>query len=285
MRKQFAGAALGLALTGAAGAAYMLWESQWLERRERDLAVPGLPPALEGLTVLHLSDVHAGQPGLNLRSLRKAVEWAEERKPDLVFLTGDILGGRRGGRKGLALLSRLRPRLGAFAVKGNHEYGLSKNPLAHRPLEFAWREAGIVQLEDQCVLVPYPEAGGPDADGKGPGLALCGADYLTGGHGLKPPEEEGFFPVLLIHRPPGADNALQEHFRLAFAGHTHGGQIRLPSPWGLWAPHREGLPYLEGIQPWGSGLVVVSRGIGTTFLPLRLLTRPQATIYRLRSAG
>ena len=94
---------------------------------------PDCPPAFEGLTVLHLSDVHAGQPGLNLHTLRKAVEWGVSVEPDLVVLTGDIMGGGRGRRECLELLSLLRPRLGAYAVTGNHEYGLSKNPFAHRP--------------------------------------------------------------------------------------------------------------------------------------------------------
>lgn len=248
----------------------MLWESQWVERRREDLPLLGLPPHLEGLRILHISDVHAGQPGLNLRSLRKTVGWAVREQPDIVFLTGDILGGRYGSKRGLRLLGRLDPPLGMFAVAGNHEYGLSKNPFAPRARPFRWEKAGVRLLKDECALV----------NRNGHRIAVCGADYVTGGHGLHPPADADF-PILLIHRPPEPEDALGRRFPLAFAGHTHGGQIRIPSPWGLVAPHRDGLPYLEGVHAWGSGRLVLSRGIGTTFLPFRLFTRPEAVIYRL----
>lgn len=249
---------------------YMLWEAQWLRCREENLSVPGLSPGLKGLRILHLSDVHLGQPGLNLRCLRKAVKWAQEERPDLVLLTGDILGGRFDGSKGLQLLGSLRPALGKFAVTGNHEYGLSKNPFAPRPREFDWAAAGITLLRDECLTLHH----------QGEVLTICGADYVTGGHGLDPGNPDGL-SVLLIHRPPKPEDSLAGRFDLAFAGHTHGGQIRIPTPHGLFAPHRDGLPYLEGVHSWGKGRLILSRGVGTTFLPIRLLTRPEAVIYRL----
>ena len=261
----------------------MAFEAQWLAKVRRLLPVPGLPPAFEGLTVLHLSDVHAGQPGANLHTLRKAVEWGVSVEPDLVVLTGDILGGGRGRRECLELLSLLRPRLGAYAVTGNHEFGLSKNPFAHRPSQIDWSTAGVTVLEDRCVALDgAASAATAAADADGPRMIVCGADYLTGGHsfsGATP--RTGDFAVLLIHRPPLPDDPLSTRFALAFAGHTHGGQIRLPSPRGKIALHKEHLPYVEGVHPWGRGLLAISPGIGTTFLPFRLLTRPEVVLYRL----
>lgn len=265
-----------LGAVATAAAAYMLFESQWLERREEDLSLPGLPPALVGLRILHLSDVHAGQPGLNLWTLQRAVRWARHREPDLVVLTGDILSSGRGARRCLDLLALLEPRLGAYAVTGNHEYGLSKNPLAHSPADPPWSTAGITLLSDECATVDVANCAGEAR------MAVCGADYLTGGYPLRrslPAEAD--FALLLIHRPPEPDDPLAGSFPLAFAGHTHGGQIRIPTPWGRLRVHRDGAPYAEGIHPWGGGVLVLTRGIGTTFLPLRLATRPQATLYRL----
>ena len=60
-----------LAGAGAALAAWGLFEAQWVEERELEIGVPGLPPALDGLTILHLSDFHAGTPSLNVRAMRK----------------------------------------------------------------------------------------------------------------------------------------------------------------------------------------------------------------------
>jgi uncharacterized protein len=279
----------GTAAAGAAAAAYMAFEAQWVRCRRADLPVPGLPTPWSGLTVLHLSDVHAGLFPTNERSLGKAVRWAESLDPDLVFLTGDVLGDPRQSRACLELLSRLRPSLGTFAVTGNHEYGLGKGPLAHaRDSAALWQETGVTLLSDQCVALPPRE---------GTCLVVCGADYSTGGFALLSPDatsgvpnaDAAFgpqaagraFPVLLIHEPPPSDSPLARRFALAFAGHTHGGQLRVPSRSGLKPVHRESNDYRAGVYGWGSGLLVVSRGVGTSFLPFRLLTRPEATLWRL----
>jgi uncharacterized protein len=283
----------GLAAAGTAAAAYMVFETQWVQCRQADLLVPGLPEAWSGLTILHLSDVHAGLFPTNERCLGRVVRWAEPLVPDLVILTGDILGDPKRSRACLELLARLRPRLGMFSVTGNHEYGLGKSPLARpRDTSALWQEAGITLLSDSCVNLPARE---------GETIVLCGADHVTGGYGLLshgawssegpqgtalgPPVDGSpgtrAFPILLIHRPPSSDSPLAPLFPLAFAGHTHGGQLRMPGPSGLTPLSSPDCEYLEGIHPWGAGLIVVSRGVGTSFLPFRLLTRPEATLWRL----
>ncbi len=281
--------ARGVAITAALAAAYMVFEAQWVRCRQVDLLVPGLPEPWSGLTVLHLSDVHAGAFLTNERSLAKVIRWAEPLQPHLVFLTGDVLGDPRRSEACLELLGRLHPPLGMFAVTGNHEYGLSKDPVA-RPRETSglWAKAGITLLSDACIALPPRE---------GTQVVLCGAEYLTGGYGLvaggqvpqgtgpstegAPPNPPGMFPILLIHDPASADPELARMFPLAFAGHTHGGQLRVPAPSGLTPLHLEGGQYLDGVHTWGAGLLVVTRGIGTSFLPFRLLTRPEATLWRL----
>lgn len=279
-------AAFAAMVAGALGAAYMLFESQWLRCSTRPLPVPGLTDSLEGLTILHLSDVHAGQPGFNLRTLEKAVKWAADSRPDLIVLTGDILGSRWGWERCLSLLSRLQAPLGVFAVRGNHEYGLSKNPFAHLPQPVPWETHGVTELRDSCVLLDFDALRGSVHGRGGTRVALCGADYLSGGAPLleETVPDEADLSILLVHRPPEPEDPLSAMFDVAFSGHTHGGQIRIPTPWGLRSLHNDGLPYLEGVHQWGDGLLAVSAGIGTTFLPLRLLTRPEAVIYRLTSA-
>lgn len=286
--------AVGLAAAGAAAAAYMVFEAQWVRCRQVDLAVPGLPAAWSGLTVLHLADVHAGAFSINERSLSKAVRWAEPLAPDLVVLTGDILGAPERSRTCIELLAGLQPSLGAFAVTGNHEYGLSKAPFARpRDTGSLWAEAGITLLSDSCVTLPPRD---------GAAVVLCGADHLSGGYGLLPGSAApcsdratggggaaggapatvaGAFPILLIHEPPASDSPLAGSFPLAFAGHTHGGQLRVPARAGLIPLNDEHREYLGGVYTWGKGLLVVSHGIGTSFLPFRLFTRPEATLWRL----
>lgn len=270
------------AAAGVAAAAYMAFEAQWVECREADLRVSGLPAAWSGLRVLHLSDVHAGLFPTNEHSLEKVVRWAAARDPDLVLLTGDMLGDPERSRTCLEQLTRLQPPLGKFSVTGNHEYGIGKGPLARpRDTNHLWDEAGITLLRDRCVSLPPRD---------GSRIILCGADYPTGGFGLVDAgpaaassrvHGTGHFPILLIHEPPTPDSPLARLFPLAFSGHTHGGQLRVPGPSGLAPIHQEEGTYLAGVHAWGEGLLVVSRGIGTSFVPFRLLTRPEATLWRL----
>jgi predicted MPP superfamily phosphohydrolase len=257
----------------------MAYEARWVECSQRDLLVPGLPPEWSGLTVLHLSDVHAGSFSGNERSLERVVRWASPLSPDLVVLTGDVLGRPEVSGPCLQLLGRLQPRLGMFAVTGNHEYGLSKAPLARpRDTKDLWQEAGATLLADSCATLP------PRGDST---VVLCGADYLTGGYGLADsealpkPDDKRTFGILLVHEPPQVDSPLTDLFPLAFAGHTHGGQLRVPGPSGLTALHTEEYEHLSGVHSWGHGTIVITRGVGVSFLPFRLFTRPEATLWRL----
>ena len=120
---------------------------------------------------------------------------------------------------------------------------------------------------------------------------MCGADYLTGGYGLEDRLHEagyrtdGDLALLLAHRPPDIGDSAYATFPVVFAGHTHGGQIRLPSPRGPIPVHKEKFPHVEGVHPIGSCVLVLSHGVGTSFMPFRLLTRPEVVLHRLTVVG
>lgn len=261
-------------IAGSLFTGYMLFESQWLRYQEVTLPVPGLPAGLAGLKILHLSDIHAGRLSLNMLTLAKAVQQSQGREYDLVVVSGDVSGGGRRAEDCLRSLADLKPRLGVFMVTGNHEYGLSKNPLVRCNGSLHKGLPGY--LRDQTVRLSAPS---------GTEFQLSGADYLTRGFGLMDAqaqaEGEGIFSILVMHRPPAFNDPLLSRFPLVFAGHTHGGQIRFPSPFGLVALHHENLPHTEGVHRLGGSVVVISRGIGTTFVPFRLLTRPEARLFTL----
>src|SRR5918999_4385917 len=101
------------------GAIWGLSEAQWVECRSVEVLLEGLPPELDGFTILHLSDLHLGTASLNGRTLERAVGWAEKGGIDLVALTGDLLSRQRGEKRLRSALERLRPRHGVLAVLGN----------------------------------------------------------------------------------------------------------------------------------------------------------------------
>src|SRR3990170_9022135 len=113
-------------------AAWALFESQWVEVAEVELSLPGLPPELDGLRVLHLSDFHLGKRSLNARAVEKAVAWAEARNADLVAITGDLVTRRRGEPALERAVERLSTRCPVFAVLGNHDIAESRDPFVER---------------------------------------------------------------------------------------------------------------------------------------------------------
>src|SRR5689334_16976872 len=162
--------ALGaLAGAGAAMAAWGLFEAQWVQGREVEIGVPALPPALDGLSVLHLSDFHAGTPSLNVRAVRCAVALGGAWQPDLVALTGDILSHGRARDAVVGAMEGLEPPLGIFAVLGNHDVGDTNDPFSRGIVIEDWGSAAVTVLRDSAAVV---ESGGHEIEiaGVDPGL-------------------------------------------------------------------------------------------------------------------
>lgn len=268
--------ALGAGL-GAAGAAWSLFESQWVELRRVPVRVPELPPALDGLRVLHLSDLHLGTVSLGARALAKAGEWAAVEEPDLVAITGDLVTRARGRRLLEEALGGLRPRLGTFAVLGNHDVDESRDPF-RRPADLSDLDVpGTVLLRDDEATV--------SADGAT--VQLVGIDpatYRLGrSHPVERADRSADLRILLCHYPDVVRWLPPGLFGLVLAGHFHGGQLVVPSPWGRLRLKDLRATYWEGLFETPAGALHVSRGLGTSFVPFRLWARPEATLLTLHA--
>jgi predicted MPP superfamily phosphohydrolase len=252
------GAAAGI------GAAWALFEAQWVELREVETRVDRLPPELDGLTILHLSDFHLGTASLNGRTLERAVAWSEEEEVDLVALTGDLLSRRRGEARLTDALRRFRSRHGVYAVLGNHDVDEARSALG----------AGL--LEDSSVVVDIRgnrvqiAGGGPAEDWK-----------LRKVERLADPDTD--LRILLFHFPDVTQWLPPASYDLILAGHLHGGQICLPTPCGKLRLEHLRAPHWEGVHETPAGTLHVSRGLGTSFVPFRFLARPEGTKLTLRS--
>lgn len=101
----------------------------WLRRRILEVELEGVPPAFDGLRIAHLSDLHLGVPSRGRRAVEQATGWVAERRPDLVFLTGDLVSRRNGIR----VLQQVLAQLPSFLlVLGNHDFASSRDPFSER---------------------------------------------------------------------------------------------------------------------------------------------------------
>jgi uncharacterized protein len=262
---------VAVAVVAAAGLGWAFFEAQWVELIERPAPVPGLPAELDGLRVLHVADFHLGTVSLNGRALRKAVDWATGRDLDLVAVSGDLVSRARGVRTLASELGRLHPRLGTYAVLGNHEVASTRDPLS-RPADLSGVEAAVL-LEHESVLL--------DVDGRR--IQVAGGDPRRHREPHGPlAEREADLRILLVHFPDPVELLAPGDFQLILAGHLHGGQICVPTPGGKVRLEHLRARYWEGLFELPQGTLHVTRGLGTSFVPFRFLARPEATILTLR---
>ena len=266
-------AAAGLGAAAAAALAWGWFEAGWVRLAELEVPLPGLPEELDGLRIAHLSDFHLGPPSRGARAVERAVAWVEERQPDLTLVTGDLLTRERGEPKLRELIPRL-PR--CYAILGNHDFAISRDPSARRthvkelaPATVLSDEGEIVELRGRRVYVA-----GADPRSRFSRSRLQPAQLVVDDADLR---------ILLVHYPSVVDELPPAAFDLVLAGHMHDGQICLPYPGGkvrlahVHARYTRGLYRLEGTT------LHVSPGLGTTFVPFRFAARPEGTELTLRS--
>jgi predicted MPP superfamily phosphohydrolase len=252
-----------LGAAAAVGLGWALFEAQWLELNEVDVPLERLPEELDGLTILHLSDFHLGTVSLNGRTLEQAVRWAEQDSIDLVLLTGDLLSRSRAELRLRRALARLRAEYGVHAVLGNHDVDAARGALGSGLLENT-----SVTLEIRGKRVQLA-GGDPSPDWKGSELARLA-------------DRSADLSILLFHYPDVTQWLPARSFDLVVAGHLHGGQICVPTPRGKLRLEHLRADHWEGLHDTPAGMLHVSRGTGTSFVPFRFLARPEATKLRLR---
>src|SRR5438132_4166659 len=118
---------LGLAAS-AAGLAWGHFEAGWPRLERLHCPLPGLPSELDGLRIAHLSDFHLGVPSRGASAVERAVAWVEEQRPDLTLVSGDLLSRRSGEPELRSIVARLPS---CYAVLGNHDLALTRDPFSH----------------------------------------------------------------------------------------------------------------------------------------------------------
>jgi predicted MPP superfamily phosphohydrolase len=238
-----------------------------------DLELPGLPEELDGLRIAHLSDFHFGVPSPGIGAAWQSAVWVRERKPDLVAISGDLLTHPRGEPM-LRRFVRILPRP-VFAVLGNHDIAISRDPQARRsdlrelePAALLRDEGRLIELRGRSVWIAGAE----------PHLIVRGRRRVDPNHLA----HEADFSILLCHYPRVLDVLEPGRFDLVLSGHMHDGQIALPLPGGKFRFAHPGAPYNAGVYRSAAATMHVSAGLGTTFVPFRFAARPEVTELTLR---
>jgi predicted MPP superfamily phosphohydrolase len=236
---------------------------------EVEVAIEDLPPALEGLRIAHMSDLHVG-PTIRKRTLERIIKRVENARPDLLAFTGDAVDGMVAELAPfLEPLRAFQPRLGKFYVPGNHEYYWAGNAWVEKFRELGFRTLPnrntVVAVDGASLLLAgVTDPAAADAGGEAPDVEKARAG-------------EGFPRILLAHRPDFAEPAAKAGFQLQLSGHTHGGQF---FPWTLiigWF-HR----HPQGLHRVGKMWLYVSKGTGYWGPPVRLGARPEVAILVLK---
>jgi predicted MPP superfamily phosphohydrolase len=262
-------AAVGAAGVGIAGCAFGPNASA-VEATRHVLAVPGLPEALDGLRVAHVTDTHF--PANHAAGARALAILAAER-PEIVVFTGDMVEHASALDHLVAFAREARGTLATVAVRGNWEWSAG---IAPARLAAAYASAGVTYLQNDVAPIRVGSAR----------LAIAGLDdpVLGNPDALRlSARVQGDAVIWALHGPGYADLLPRgTPAQLLLAGHTHGGQIRLPFLPGF-APTGSGR-FLAGWYETAAAPLYVSRGIGTTAVRARLFCPPELPIVTLARA-
>lgn len=240
--------------------------------RETRVAIPGWPAGERPVRILLMSDIHVAGPDMPPERLTRIVEHANGLRPDAVLIAGDFISEKRVAThvynfdEIAAPLAGLRARLGVFAVLGNHDHWADANSA-----RAALGRANVRVLNNDAARAGPLVIGGLDDDYTGHADLGRTVTAMRAADGV---------PVLLSHSPdPFPD--LPRDVRLMVAGHTHCGQISLPFIGPVSTMSRYGNRYACGRIDEDGRTLVVSAGLGTSILPIRIGAVPDIWLIEL----
>lgn len=280
-RRSFLKRIFGFLLTGAAAGSGGYVYARKIEPRLLDIThhsikQKNLPPGFHGVKIVQFSDTHLGFQ-YDLHQLEEAIEEINKQNPDIVFFTGDLFDHPKNypfAKKVPPLLQGLNAPLGKFSVYGNHDHGGYGSDLYKKTME----QSGFTLLLNESKAIKLLDgssmwiAGIDDAMLGRPDMAKAMANIPQSG-----------FTILLSHAPDLANDAVSYSIQLQLSGHSHGGQVKVPFYGPLITPPFAEV-YREGMYTVGNSEALklyVNRGLGTTRMPFRFLSKPELSVFTL----
>ena len=226
-----------------------------------------------------LTDTHLSGPDNSPRRMARIVAQIDGLRPDLILLGGDYMGDDKGGvtynaRQSIAVFAGLHAPMGVVAVLGNHDSQSKKNPypMTGPGWQAAFTQMGITLLQDRAIRRgPLVIGGLRDVYTSNPDVAGT----------IRAMAKLGGAPIILSHGPDVFPK-LPDAASLTLVGHTHCGQVALPY-WGIvYVPSKYGTRYACGQYRLGARRMIVAAGVGTSGLPIRLLSPPDIWLITIR---
>jgi uncharacterized protein len=264
-----------------------------LDLTSYDVSSPVWPADIT-LKIAIIADVHACEPWMPVERIASIVDLANSQKPDLTVLLGDFAGRQHFVTRYVApgawaeQLARLEAPLGTYAILGNHDWWSAALPTDPpddaRSIRKTLADAGIPLLENSVVALsqkgrPFWLVGLGDQLAHRFGSRMArGNDDLHGA--LRQIKDDA--PAILLAHEPFIFPKVPDRVALTLCGHTHGGQVRLPIIGAPFAPSMHGVkPYIYGLYAEGQRKLIVSGGLGTSHLPVRLMCPPEVVCVTL----
>lgn len=240
----------------------------------KEIKIPHLPTALDGILIAHLTDFHY-QPAIHEELLTQVVQLTNQTKPDIIALTGDYINNNDNVLPPLLEhLAQLKAKHGMYAIQGNHDawYGRTnqfRQRFTKAGFDFLLNQGTSISLQGEQLFI---------AGAKSAMVSKVDSKLCFKGH-----TKETL--ITLIHEPDVFDKITsKKRIDLQLSGHTHGGQCRVPIIGYAPAKIDLGKKYIYGEHSIKDSRLFVSRGIGTTGVNVRFACAPEIALLRLRSS-
>jgi uncharacterized protein len=270
-------------ITISAGAVLMaaacLWAYGLFESGRIELSHPDgqdlLPrSALKGMTAVHLSDLHISKMG---KFEEEILDLVRSIDPDIIFLTGDYVSWDGDYTPALGFLSRLKAKVGIWAVLGDYDYSNSRKSCSFCHAREDRNKPNLPNvrfLRNACETLQTPSGD----------VSVCGVDSQS--PGTIPGFEKALGSaaagpvVLLSHSPLQFGELNTERETLVLAGDTHGGQVALPEWFFALLGYEKNIAYSQGLFTTDGKTMYVSRGLGTSHVPIRIGRKPEIVVIK-----
>ncbi|MBN2898418.1 MAG: metallophosphoesterase [Clostridia bacterium] len=265
-----------LIITALVACYTIYWGNNCIDVTRHVITTDKLPATSSPIKIVHLSDLHNKWFGENQKQLCDIIE---QEHPDIIVITGDIIDSRKTAYEpAISLLEQSVAIAPTYFVTGNHDVAIRD----YRHFLDLVEDTGTIYLDNSSRTISYGDAF----------IHLHGVDdsnligykaFYENLETLSTAMDTEQLNILLVHKPRFLETYATLNYDLVFSGHAHGGQIKLPGVGGVFSPGQGFLPkFAAGMIEQDDTKLIVSRGLGNSLFPFRILNNPEVVILTIQ---